>query len=456
VALFGWPVVCLVFFTRLPLEKAIIWSLLGGYMLLPSDFSVDWPLLPPIDKMGITALATLLLCWMKGGEARTTRRSVLMYALGLAFVIAPILTSFDNSYELQEAGKSVHGFYPLDAVKFAGRSLLLLIPLHIGRRYLATESAREQLLKAIPSAMLAYSLLMLFEIRMSPQIHRWVYGYFPSSFVQQMRAGGFRPVVFFSHGLILAFFTSIAVLCVFILIRAKLRVFRLDSRAVAAYLSGLLLLCKSLGPTLYAVIFAPVILFTKPRLWVKLGCVISVLLCAYPFLRSEGLAPTNLISNIATTVSADRNESFQTRLGNEDLLLAKAELKPWFGWGAWSRNRVFDKWTGRDISLTDGAWIIYFGMYGWFGFLSLYGLLAAALFQAHGAMTDQVTRENITRGGLALLLAVCLINCIPNSVDEWLLFLLAGSVSTTAPAHAKAKRRKQKEVEAEAPEMALA
>lgn len=441
-ALFGWPLVCAALFSTMPVEKATIWSLLGGYMLLPSEFSVDWPLLPPLDKMAITSLATLLLCWSKGGEQRTTRRSFLMYALGIGFVIAPILTSLGNGYELQEGDKSVHGFYLSDGIKFAGRNLLMLVPLHLGRRYLATDRARAYLLKAIPYAMLFYSLPMLFELRMSPQLHRWVYGYFPSTFVQQMRAGGFRPVVFFSHGLVLAFFTSVAVLCAFILIRAKSRLFRLDARMVAAYLSGLLLLCKSLGATLFAIIFAPIVLFTRPRSWVTLGCVVSLLVCVYPVLRSRQLAPTDIVSTVASWVSAERNASFDTRLQNETALLAKAEKKPWFGWGGWSRNRVFDQWTGKDVSLTDGAWIIYFGIYGWFGYLSLYGLLAVALFQARRSTRRELTVPNVTRGGLALILTIALINCIPNTVDEWLLFLLAGSIATPSPVRLRAGKSK--------------
>jgi hypothetical protein len=409
-------------------------------MLLPSDLSVDLPLLPPMDKMAITALATLLLCWMKGGPRRTVRRSLLIYLFGLGFVIAPILTSLDNSYELQEAGKSVHGFYPIDGLKFAGRNLLMLIPLHIGRRYLSDDAARALLVKAIPSAMVIYSLPMLYELRMSPQLHRLTYGYFPSAFVQQMRQGGFRPVVFFSHGLVLAFFTSLAVLCAFIVIRTRGRLFRFDPRFVAAYLGGLLVLCKSLGPLLYGIIVAPVILFTRPRTWVKLACAVSLVLCAYPLLRLHDLAPTDIMSNIATKISADRDASLQTRLANEDLLLAKAVQKPWFGWGAWSRNRVFDKWTGKDISVTDGTWIIYFGVYGWIGYLSMFGLLAISLFQANRAIGRDLSPANVTLGGLALLLMVSLINCIPNSVEEWFLFLLAGSICSASRVRRKAAK----------------
>jgi len=172
----------MVLFNRLPLSHAAIWSLLGGYMLLPSSLELDAPMLPPFDKMSITAVATLFLCWIYGSQAPRPRRSLLVYLFAVAIVISPILTSFTNSYELQTAGKSVPGFYPLTGLKFAGRNLLMLVPMYIGSRFLSTDNARSMLLRALPTAMLVYSLPMLFEVRMSPQLHRWVYGYFPHQF----------------------------------------------------------------------------------------------------------------------------------------------------------------------------------------------------------------------------------------------------------------------------------
>jgi hypothetical protein len=53
--------VSLVLFSRLRFEKAVVWSMLGGFMLLPSSLDVDLHFLPPLDKMGVTSLATLLL-----------------------------------------------------------------------------------------------------------------------------------------------------------------------------------------------------------------------------------------------------------------------------------------------------------------------------------------------------------------------------------------------------------
>src|SRR5438874_429430 len=152
----------------LPVEAAVIWSMLGAYLLLP-----------------------------------------------------PILTSLGNSYELQTAAGSIPGFYPLDGVKYAGRQLIALLPFFVGMRFLSSEEGRAQLLKSLPAALLVYSIPMIFEVRFSPQLHRWVYGYHPSDFIQQVRAGGFRPVVFVGHGLELALFTSLALIAAVIAGRLK-------------------------------------------------------------------------------------------------------------------------------------------------------------------------------------------------------------------------------------------
>ncbi len=404
--------------------------MVGGYMLLPSGLEVDGPLIPPLDKMSVTALGVLVLCWAYGSRTPRPRPSYLFLLCAAAFVLAPMFSSFTNSYELQTGGKSIPGFYPLTALKFAGRNFLLLVPMYIGFRYLTTDKARAALLTAIPTAMLFYSLPMLFEIRMSPQLHRWIYGYFPhASFAQQIRDGGFRPVVFFSHGLALALFTAIAMLTALILVRSRTRILGHWAGLTATYLSGMLLLCKSLGPTLYAIALGPVILQTKPRTWVLIGCAASLFVCAYPLLRSTGHAPIDAVTSLARSVSADRARSFQVRVQNEEQLLAKANQKPMFGWGGWGRNRIYDQWTGQDISVTDGGWIIQFGTYGWVGYLGLFGLLTIAEFLTLKGTGKELTPANIHRGGLGILLAIYIVDAIPNSTDLSLIFLIAGAAA---------------------------
>jgi hypothetical protein len=444
VALFGWPVACVVLFILLPVEAAAIWSIVAGYLLLPSGLHVDLTMVPSIDKTSVAAVSTLLLCWMKGTHAPPPRQSWWLYLLGLAFVLAPIFTSFGNSYELQTAGTSIPGFYLPDAFKLAARNLIILAPLYVGARFLCTNEARALLLRAIVVAALIYSLPMLVEIRISPQLHRLVYGYFPHSFAQQIRDGGYRPVVFLEHGLQVALFASMAVIAALVATRAKWRILHVPAGWVAAYLSVILVLCKTLGALIYAGVLAPVILFTGPRSWTKVACFLLLTVCAYPALRTSGLIPVQRIAGAANSVSGDRALSFLSRVQNEDLLLAKANQKPLFGWGTWGRNRIYDSETGRDLSVTDGTWIIQYGMFGWLGYLSLFGLFAVGAIRAARAVGSQMKSENIVLGGLSLVLAANVIDLLPNSDLTPLTFLLAGSIASAVPeksARRSARRR---------------
>jgi hypothetical protein len=429
VALFAWPAVCIALFVALPVEVAALSSLLGGFMLLPSGLQVDLPLLPPLDKTSITAVSTLALCLMKGSPEKAPRQSVLVYLLAFGFVVAPIFTSLGNSYELQTAAGSIPGFYPLDGVKIAGRNVILLAPFYIGTRYFYSIQARLLLLKALPIAALFYSLPMLFEVRMSPQLHRWVYGYFPHQFSQMVRGGGFRPLVFMEHGLQVALFTSMALLAAVVAMRGKWQILRLPASAVAGYLGIVLVLCKSLGALIYGVVLAPIVMFTRPRFWTRIACAVLLVLCAYPALRGYNLIPVHHAAEAANSISGNRAKSLQQRIDNEDLLLAKANQKALFGWGTWGRNRVYDQWTGKDISVTDGAWIIEFGTFGWLGYLSLFGLLTLGAFRAARAVGDQTGTASIAIGGLSLLLAANAIDLIPNSNLSPLTFLIAGSIA---------------------------
>ena len=55
----AWPCVALVLFRRLPVERALIWTLLGGYLVLPPLANFDLPLLPPLNKVLIPNLMAL-------------------------------------------------------------------------------------------------------------------------------------------------------------------------------------------------------------------------------------------------------------------------------------------------------------------------------------------------------------------------------------------------------------
>ena len=440
----GWPLVCILLFVQLPLQSAAVWSLLAGYLLLPSGLSIDAHLLPPLDKFSIPALSTFLLCVMKGTSAPAPRRSFLIYLCALAFILSPLMTSLGNSYELRLADRSIPGFYPVDAVKLALQNVLTLAPFYSGLRYLSSDEGRRLLLRSLPIAAGFYSLLMLFEIRMSPNLHRMVYGFTSTTFGQQVRSGGgYRPVVFLFNGLEVALFTAMAVIAAIIAMRAKWRLFTLPAGVTATYLAALLLLCKTLGSVFYVMVAGPIALFTKPKTWVTISCVIVAIICAYPLLRNYDIVPLNRVSAAAGTISADRAGSFQVRVVNENKLLARANQKPYFGWGTWGRNRVYDEASGKDDSITDGAWIIRFGMFGWVGYLSLFGLFAVSIFSAREGVKGPVTTSSIMLGGLTLLLAVNLTDLIPNADLLPFTYVMAGSIAARARAPARLRQSRK-------------
>jgi hypothetical protein len=264
---------------------------------------------------------------------------------------------------------------------------------------------------------------------MSPQLHRWIYGFFPHSFAQQYRDGGFRPVVFLSHGLEVALFASMAVVAASIAVRARWRILHAPAGLVASYLGGVLLLCKTMGANLYALMAVPIVLFTRPRTWINVALAILLIICAYPMLRTYDIVPVHRFTEAVSAVSADRSSSFQLRVTNEDSLLAKANQKPFLGWGGWARNRIYQEESGEDLSVTDGEWIMRFGTFGWLGYLSLFGLFAFSVFRSRRVVSGPVTQDAIVVGGLSLLLAVNALDLIPNANLRPLTYLLAGSIA---------------------------
>ena len=225
--------------------------------------------------------------------------------------------------------------------------------------------------------------------------------------------------------------------------------------AVVGYLGILLVLCKTLGAILYSALALPLVLLTKPRTWVRVSLVIALILCAYPMLRNYDIIPVRRVVTQISSFNAERAGSFQFRVENEDRLLAKANQKPAFGWGTWGRNRVFKEDSGEDLTITDGAWILRYGMFGWFGYLGLFGLFAAAIFNARAGVKGPVTPPKIVLGALTLMLAINLIDLVPNANLLPLTFLLAGTIAGR-PRLAVAKVRRSATPEPALPLQALA
>src|SRR6056297_2763686 len=96
-----WPLVTLVMFRRWPIERALIWSLLGAYLLLPPPpAAFDFPLMPPLNKESLPSLATLAIClWQcrKAGRGLALLpQSRVARVLVAVFVLCPAATVLTN------------------------------------------------------------------------------------------------------------------------------------------------------------------------------------------------------------------------------------------------------------------------------------------------------------------------------------------------------------------------
>ena len=106
-----------------------------------------------------------------------------------------------------------------------------------------------------------------------------------------------------------------------------------------------------------------------------------------------------------------------------------------FGWGRWGRNRIYDDETGRDLSITDGLWIITVGGFGIIGFLAQFGLLVFPIVRAASAQRFvESPRDGIFLGAMTLIMAVNVIELIPNATLSPWSWLLAGALLGRAEA----------------------
>jgi hypothetical protein len=438
-ALLAWPIVSYFLYRNLSVTNATIWTILGAQLLLPVGPLVKIPMVPLFDKTSVPNLCVLIGCM-------ATKRSIInlrfraVDALLVANLIAPLFSSMLNGDVLWLGGTRLPGVGLYDAFSAIAAEAIFLIPLIVGRWFLGDPEDVSAILRALVIAGLVYSVPLLFEIRMSPQLHFWVYGYVPSDdFVQQIRGEGFRPMVFMGHGLVAAFFAMTSAIAAIVLWRRRTpAVLGLPSSGAAIYLLAILLLCKSLAANVYAMVAAPLVRWSTPKFQVNVAVVLVVFVVAFPLLRYSKLVPTASIVAIATMVDEGRAQSLAQRFNNEDRLLERASQRWLFGWGRWGRNRVYDLDTGQDISVTDGRWIITFGVFGMFGFLAEFGLLAIAIARARSALKRSASAsEALGIAALALIMALNMIELLPNStVTAWTML-----VSGALIGQAEAKRR---------------
>lgn len=427
-ALLIWPVVSVILFSSLGRARGLIWTVLLGYLLLPVGWIFDFPLLPPFGKRESIALGVLLGVLVTRQQAEPLPKADpwakgVITALLVLLFLTPFVTMMTNrdGYMIGRTWFPPINLWDVQSTVFAW--LVSVTVFLFARRFLHSPEMHRELLKAMVMTGLFYSLLALYELRMSPQLNNIVYGYFPHSFLQHIRGGGFRPLVFLGHGLELGFFLLTVVLAGIGLLRAT------PGKSRSLFLAGtialfiMLVMSRNLGALAICLLLGYAGLLFTPRTQVRIAVLVAILFTTYPLVRNVYIQP---LLAAAESVSDERFRSLQFRFIHEDALLERALDRPVAGWGPWGRWRVYDE-NGGDITVSDGIWVIQLGQWGWMGFIGLFGLLMAPLLLMK--RTIRYHPLSPLTSVMTLMVGANLIYMIPNASLSPMGWLVAGALA---------------------------
>ncbi|WP_299484599.1 O-antigen ligase domain-containing protein [Acaryochloris sp. IP29b_bin.137] len=443
----GWIPFVLYLFKQLPVQRALVLSFIGAWLFLP-QVSFPLPGLPDLTKMAATCYGIVLATFIF--DAKRFRRFQWSW-IDLPMVIwclCPLASSLTNGLGLYDG-----------LAQALNQTVTWGFPYFLGRLYLGNLGGLKQLAIGMIIGGILYVPLCLLEVRLSPQLHRWIYGYHAHSFEQTMRLGGFRPTVFMEHGLMVGVWMMSATLMAIWLWRAGTltQLWNISMIWWILALGVTFILVKSTGA--YALLLISLVLLFAVS-WMRSSLaiwLIAVLMAGYLTVSSTGLlTPTYtrpLIATASQITGPERAASLSFRLQNERLLSAKARVRPVFGWGGWGRARVYDQ-QGRDISVTDSLWIIAFGNHGLVGLISLMTTLVLPIL----ILVRRIPVGNWTHPAAAPVAALSVaviiygLDCLVNAMVNPVFALAAGGLSGLAvkkvnvPRLVRPKRKRPRQI----------
>jgi hypothetical protein len=428
-ALFLWAPVVVVLFVKLRPAKATMYALLGGVLFLPELMEFDLPVVPPMNKQTVTTVWTLLAAVIFA--RRRLAQAKPFWGVDGFFVLAAlgsIGTIMTNTDPLVTGPTTRPALGVYDMIASTIKDLMkIFLPFFLARAMVRSPRELRIFFGAMFALTVVYSILALVEVRLSPQMHRWVYGYHPAGFGMTKRWGGYRPVIFMLTGLAVANF----VLTGGLLATAEVKTGRRTKRW-SLFFAVVLVLCKSTGAIIYGAVLYPVVALTRqPKM--RIALFLGALTLFYPLLRTAELFPAELLVETAETyLNEERALSLGFRFDQEKELLERALERPFFGWGSYSRNRIFDEETGEDLSVTDGEWVIIIGKRGLVGFVGFFGLLLTPLLMAWRQLDKVAPKERILVAALGLVTAVNAVDLLPNGLFNYLPLLYSGALAGVA------------------------
>jgi hypothetical protein len=407
IMILGWGPFTLFAFSAFNSRKAAAMALIFGWLFLP-DYTYNLPGLPDYTKTAATCFpimfATLIFDSGRLGKLKLNKLDIPI----LVWICVALVTSLSNGL----------GVY--DGVSGMLRKIFEWgLPYAIGKMYFSDREGLRELAKWIVIGGVIYIPFCLWEMRMSATLNEHLYGFRNDRFGTTYRFGGYRPTVFLQHGIAVGFWMMSSVLMGLWLWKnnAVKYIGSFSIGLVVKVLFVVFILCRALGGIILFLLgyFA----YRLIRNWgfpIIVVCMVMMPVF-YISARGSGLMSTDSLVELTTKVSEDRARSLYGRLYHEEKLANKAWLRPVLGWGGWGRNRIYDE-QGRDISVTDGYWVIVFGVHGLVGLVAM-GLILLSpsmIFWKRYRKHSWKQPQFAPMAGFATILPLYVIDCLMNAM----------------------------------------
>jgi len=361
--MFGWPAVVLALFALVRPRRAVIAAFITGWLFLPTA-GFHLPGFTDYTKTTATSIAIMFCVALFDGNRLGAFRPKLWDLPMAVLCFSPFLTSLARGYGAYDG---------MSEIVYA--SLTWGVPYLMGRLYLTDLEAVRELAVGIFLGGLVYLPLVVYELKMSPQLHGMVYGFYPHSFAQTKRFGGWRPSVFMQHGLMCATWMCASTLVGYWLWRSRslVRLYHMPVGWLVFAMVVISIACKSVGVAVMMLGLGGMFWGVRHygTKWVLIAVVLSV--PVYTGGRVAGLWHGHQIVDALEQVPivGQRVDSVTMRLENNDILIQTAQQAPLLGWGY--RFRAVGP-AGEQKVVSDSWWTIVLGKQGLIG---LAGWLAA-------------------------------------------------------------------------------
>jgi len=434
VALFGFIPIVFYLFVRFPPQRAVIISFVVGWLFLPQA-SYPIPILPGYDKISAACYSILLATLVYDTARFTCFKPGWLDVPMLIWCLCPIITQISNG------GSPISPTFT--------QIISWGLPYFLGRLYVGSLDGLRQLAIGILAGGLAYIPFTLIEGTRGPILHQMVYGVSAfEDWSQALRAGGWRPVVFMQHGLMVAvWMMTAALMAVWLWQTGALKKFQgRNIKTLAIILMIAFFLCRSSGA--YSLfVFALIVLFSAKWFRTSLPLLFIIgYIVFYLYIAASGqFSSKEVIEFITPIFGEDRAGSLRYRFEMEEILGEKARQKFLFGWGDSGGNRVYNQY-GDDISVTDSLWIIAFGSCGTVGLVSLFSslLLPVIVFAVFKYPARTWSNPKVApAAALGVALTMYVFDCVLNAMTNPIFAMIAGGISSLvlkAPESLKTKK----------------